>query len=1422
MLLAALLLPLAGGVCAQQHSQGAASARHARILFHGRDSSVGYMSRWQDELALDLAALDLEAVAAEGARAVPEADLVVFLWGANPRGGGRGGRGRGVRAGGGASPAVSADAGQAEALAVALDTLLAREPAPQIVATPAVFTELAALRPQLVERELLVSDALLDAYLEVGADRSNLRRLLEHLGVTFLDREGLAPAPLADVGQTGLYHPEHPEPFADVQAFLAWAADSDALPFDAQHAPRALLTTVSHHFALRNHDAVDALIRALGERGVLAVAHLVGQGESSEALYASFAPDVVLDTRHVVPRDEDRAAADVPFLQCATLLRRSVEDWHADTMSGRPLMGLEAAELAGSIEARVFNGARASEGPEIFGPIPERVERIADRASAWIELARAAPAERRVAFVAGFGGGTPDNQLLDVARSLLELLRALQSEGYAVHDLPVDARALSELWEQRAWDGSAAELERLARSGSVSLVPAGVYRAWYERRVPAAQRAQLEARFGPPPGNWGVWRDERGDAHLVVPTLAFGAATLVGGTGLPPGVDEDMAAIHARRAEHAGLIPSHSVLVSRFFAEESLRAHAVVRFGSFDAQLLMPRRVVGLGADDWPEILAGTLPDIRPFSMASTTFAVPARRRAGALLIGHLTPPLSEAGLDSALLDLRDDLLKWSGLPEGALKQRFAASISERVRTERLDRDLQIELAPEQWLDDAQMAALSVLLGELRGELVSGAAHVLGRPPDPLTLAPQLLTAAGTDFLEALNTVLGPLIDPGALAGAEASSGTGSSSSEVALPGDLARAERERALACLNAMLRADLSALDALRSVGASLPDNDATASAALPDALTAGFELITQMRAGYARTGNEIDNLLAALDGRRVPPGPSGTPERNPAALPSGRSLYFFDPEQIPSEASWELGLSLTDSLLEGLLAENGRYPRKVAVSLSTRSSMYDHGVSEAQALALLGVRPVRARGRVTDVEVIPREELGRPRIDVFLESKHFYNDTFESRAILLDRAVQLVVALDEPDNFVRENRERARAELLAAGMADERAEILSRARIFAVPQGHFGSGLHDGLFGDTGVWDTRGDLAEVYMSQHDHVFTAGAWSEKAPAAYRAQLVDTEVVLRGSANHGALSGRAHASGASLANAVEHVSGEAPAYYIADMRRPGDEVVLPAAEMLRRDLRALLFNDNWISEMQAEGRHGAQRMAALSWKVFAWKINRPQSVDDGTFEQIAEVYLEDSKGLRLPEFFEQHSPGSLQAITKNLLEAARHEMWTTSPARLAQLATLHAESVTRHGPLIDANPRLESFVDAALRAAPDAHHAALATAYAEAVSDAPPATVARDAAPSALASAPVSTPPQAAPATAPPTAPPTAPSTPSTPPSTLAARAEPAPFVQGRELVPRDEAAAASSSTRWLVSLALLVLVACAALGAARRGGAA
>jgi len=494
------------------------------------------------------------------------------------------------------------------------------------------------------------------------------------------------------------------------------------------------------------------------------------------------------------------------------------------------------------------------------------------------------------------------------------------------------------------------------------------------------------------------------------------------------------------------------------------------------------------------------------------------------------------------------------------------------------------------------------------------------------------------------------------------------------LPGDRKNYLQEKANEIIELFLIRKMSPAAAIAACGGKIDRQGGS-----PGKLEEGFSTARQLHEGFMQTHTEIDNILLALNGRFMPPGPGNLPERNPSVLPTGRNMYILNPEEIPSHPSWELGKQLVDKLLAGKMEESGRYPEKIALSLNFRSTLMDYGVLESQILYLIGARPIwDASNRVLDVEIIPRKELGRPRIDVFIETYDYYTDYLESRLRLWDKAIRLVSELDEPDNYLFKNRAKIRRELQSVGTPPERAKALAGARIFAMALEQM-SFTHFLLLEETGDWDSRRELVDMYLAERDYVYTEGIWGEKAPDAYRHHLEGTEVVLRNITRGGPLGGGWY-NGGNLCLVIKELTGKEPEYFISDLRNPGEETITRAEDALRKDFRATLFNRKWIEGMMKEDYSGAQQIAGLVFSTLGWKINRENSITDDIWQEIVETYLRDKKNLKIREWFDAKNPYAFQGLTKNLLEAIRKEYWRPDEATLLEIATAYAESVVRHG----------------------------------------------------------------------------------------------------------------------------------------------
>jgi len=408
-------------------------------------------------------------------------------------------------------------------------------------------------------------------------------------------------------------------------------------------------------------------------------------------------------------------------------------------------------------------------------------------------------------------------------------------------------------------------------------------------------------------------------------------------------------------------------------------------------------------------------------------------------------------------------------------------------------------------------------------------------------------------------------------------------------------------------------------------------------------------------ARTTDELDHLLHGLSGGFVPAGPSGSPTRGlVGVLPTGRNFYSVDPKAIPSRNAWEVGKALGDSLLERYLADHGEYPSTVGLVVWGTSAMRTAGDDLAEALWLLGVIPVwdAASRRVTGLELVPREELGRPRVDVTLRISGFFRDAFPHVVQLLDDAVQMAAASTEEDNPLAAHV----AADIAAGADPRRAT----ARIFGSKPGAYGAGLLPLI--DSRDWKSDADLAEVYAVWGGYAYGKGLDGAEARGdmerVYRRvrvaaknqdtrehDLVDSDDYFQ---YHGG-----------MVAAVRALTGESPDAYVGDSAVPDTVKTRTLQEETHRVFRARVVNPKWIAAMQRHGYKGAFEMAATVDYLFGYDATAGV-VDDWMYEKLASSYVFDETNRA---FMAKSNPWALRGVSERLLEAADRGMWESPSA---------------------------------------------------------------------------------------------------------------------------------------------------------------
>jgi cobaltochelatase CobN len=764
------------------------------------------------------------------------------------------------------------------------------------------------------------------------------------------------------------------------------------------------------------------------------------------------------------------------------------------------------------------------------------------------------------------------------------------------------------------------------------------YAQWF-KTLPDDLRESVERHWGPPPGELYV---DNGDIVLA----ALRDENIVVMVQPPRGFGANPVAIY----HDPDLPPSHHYLAAYRWVADDFGAHAVVHVGKHGNLEWLPGKNVGMSASDGADAALGDLPLIYPFLVNDPGEGTQAKRRAHATLVDHLIPPMARAesyGDITRLEQLLDEHASIAAMDPAKLPA-IRAQIWTLIQAAKLDHDLGLSDRPHDAEFDEFILHIDGWLCEIKDVQIRDGLHILGQAPDGEARVNLVLA-----MLRAKQIWGG---QAAALPGLREALG-------LSEQGDAGRVEVDEAEDVAHRLVSAMEARGWVAEAAGAVceqiLGAGDDRAGLVARVLRFAATEVVPRL----ARTTDELTNVLHALDGGYVPAGPSGSPLRGLInVLPTGRNFYSVDPKAIPSRLAWETGQAMADSLLARYRADTGDWPRSVGLSAWGTSAMRTAGDDVAEILALLGVRPVwdEASRRVTGLELIPLAELGRPRIDVTVRISGFFRDAFPHVVALLDDAVQLVAAQDEP---VEQNYVRAHAQADLAAHGDERRATL---RVFGSKPGAYGAGLLP-LF-DSRNWRDDADLAEVYAAWGGFAYGRGvdgvAARPEMENAYRrinvaAKNVDSrEHDIADSDDYFQYHG-------GMVATVRALTGTAPAAYIGDSTNPDAVRTRTLSEETARIFRARVVNPRWLDAMQRHGYKGAFELAATVDYLFGYDATAGV-VADWMYEKLAQTYVLDPQ---LQKFFAESNPWALHGIAERLLEAAQRKMWEhPEPDTLAAL----------------------------------------------------------------------------------------------------------------------------------------------------------
>ena len=481
-------------------------------------------------------------------------------------------------------------------------------------------------------------------------------------------------------------------------------------------------------------------------------------------------------------------------------------------------------------------------------------------------------------------------------------------------------------------------------------------------------------------------------------------------------------------------------------------------------------------------------------------------------------------------------------------------------------------------------------------------------------------------------------------------------------------------------------STIDAIVSIDRSLLPNTAQV-------------LADDMERRIVESGpRELDSLVRGLRGGFVGTGGGGEPLRNPDAYPTGRNFYGIDPDKVPKPASWDLGVTLANQMLSDHEEEHGRYPEKVSFVIWGDETMRHEGVIESQIFHLLGTRPVwDVRGKVVGVDVIPRAQMDRPRVDIVIASAA--EGMFSNVTRLMDEAVQRVKALDETDNYVRRHYLATKATLIERGYSEEDADRRAGVRIFDEAPGQFNLNTST-IAAASGTWDTDQGMANDYLRKLGHAYGNGFWGDPMEDVFRLALSGTEKIVHSSSTmlYGALDNDDfYMYMGGLATSVRNLDGTTPEMVVTNTRDPGRPEMTSIDKFIGTEFRSRYVNPTWIEGMKEEGYAGAFEMRSFVEYIWGWDATAPEVIDDAKWKEIFDVYVDDKHDLGMEEFFETNSPFAYQDMTARMVETIRKGYWEADSATQTKLLEEYVASVNRHGvgcaEHTCGNPQLQKYV---------------------------------------------------------------------------------------------------------------------------------
>ncbi|RKO68103.1 cobaltochelatase subunit CobN [Desulfofundulus salinus] len=1143
----------------------------------------------------------------------------------------------------------------------------------------------------------------------VQGGKENFAHMLRYLAVEVLGERLEYSEPLTFPWE-GIYHPAASGCFATVEDYLSWyetylsqAGWPQSL---VASAPTVGLLLARNNWVNGNLAVEDLLIRLMEEKGLKVIPAFCyslkdaelgtrGSGEvvreyffdsggrsriSALVKLISFFLEARTRTDDFLREDVASSGVSllkqlgVPVFQPVTSFYRTVEEWAADPQGlNRDISWCIALpEFEGVIEPIFIAGARREGELEIRVPVEERCRHLVDRVARWVGLAQKPVQERKVAFIlhnnpcasveATVGGGAN----LDTLESVARILRRMKEAGYSV-EVPASGKELIDTIMNRKaisefrWTTTD---EIISKGGALKLMSVEEYRQWFDH-LSLRVKERLTEAWGAPPGEAknGVPAAMVHEGKIVITGVQYGNAVVC--------VQPKRGCAGARCDGQVCKIlhdpdipPPHQYLATYRYLERDFGVDVIVHVGTHGNLEFLPGKGVGLSGECYPDLAIGSIPHLYIYNADNPPEGTIAKRRSYATLVDHMQTVMTGGGLYDELAELERFLEEYekAKIADPARAHTLEHLIIEEIKKTNLDKQIPVEGGHDNFAAIAEKA--HAVLSTIRNTQIQDGQHIFGEIPEGerrVEFISSILRFDAGEKVSLRRAVAGLMnLD---LAGLLADQGRFSTRY-----GKSYGALMEEIDAAAKAFIGRFLKGQEVDPGFAQEVLGDKFVRPGALPE-VNALLPRVLDLNERIEGS-KEIESLLSGFDGRYIPAGPSGLITRGrDDILPTGRNFYSLDPHRVPTRAAWEVGKRLAEKILEKHLAEEGRYPENIALYWMCNDIMWADGEGLGQMFYLLGVRPRwLSNGRVAGIEVIPLEELGRPRIDLTVRVSGITRDNFPNCVELLDEAIQTVAALDEPpeQNYVRKH---TLAQL--DGQNDPQAWRDATLRIFASKPGTYMAGVNLAVYAS--AWKEERDLADIFIYWNGYAYGKGVFGKEAFRQLQASLKTVDVTYNKVVTdeydlfgcccyfgtHGGMTAAARVA-----------SGREVRTYYGDTREPEHVEVRTLADEIRRVVRTKLLNPKWIEGQKRHGYKGAGDISKRIGRVYGWEATT-QEVDDWIFDDITRTFILDEENRR---FFEEHNPWALEEIARRLLEAHQRGLWNADPEVLEGLKEHYLE----------------------------------------------------------------------------------------------------------------------------------------------------